>query len=93
MSPRSVTLKAHDWKQCITLMTVDSIWNSSWTCQRSAGGYHVGGINAALGDASIRFVSNNIAVGVGWVSATAPLNLGVWGPLCAIADGESASLP
>jgi hypothetical protein len=93
MSPRSVTLKAHDWKQCITLMTVDSYWNSSWTCQRSAGGYHTGGINVTLGDASVRFVSNNIAVGVGWVSATAPLNLGVWGPLCAIADGESASFP
>ncbi|MDR0338596.1 MAG: DUF1559 domain-containing protein [Planctomycetaceae bacterium] len=92
MSSRSGTLKSHDWSYCYDTMT-DSDANRKQTCSRSAGAYHTGGINAALADASVRFVSDTINIGTGWSSATSTYNLGIWGKCIGIMDGEMASLP
>jgi prepilin-type processing-associated H-X9-DG protein len=71
----------------------DSDKNRKHTCSRSAGSYHLNGINAALADGSVRFVSDTINIGTGWSTATSTYNLGVWGKCIGIMDGEIATLP
>lgn len=70
----------------------------------SPSSYHAGGVNVAMGDGSVRFVSETINA----VSSFAPVNnslanakvvtsgpshFGVWGALGSRDGGESASLP
>ena len=92
-SPSSATLKAHDWDKC--LMTCgQSGDNAIWFCARSAGSFHTGGINAAFTDGSVHFISDTINVGIGWAADRGNREMiGVWGCLCAVADGEAVSLP
>lgn len=60
---------------------------------------HTGGVNVALADGSVRFISNNIDTGNLAIGAPAgqdiqgPSPYGVWGALGSIAGGETAQLP
>ena len=50
--------------------------------------------SAAFCDGSVHFISETINVGTGWKgSGTPPFDIGVWGNLCAIADGQAIQLP
>ncbi|MDR1957776.1 MAG: DUF1559 domain-containing protein, partial [Planctomycetaceae bacterium] len=61
----------------------------------SASSYHTGGVNAALGDGSVTFVSDTVDSGTltdsttPVVSGTSPF--GVWGAMGSINGGESKS--
>lgn len=62
----------------------------------SASSWHSGGVQVALGDASVRFVSETIHTGTiaNWqVVSSGPSTFGVWGALGTIAGGESTSAP
>lgn len=87
---RAATFLGHDYTLCLTTVALSGDQVAS--CSRFAGSYHPEGMNVALGDASVRFVSRTINVGGGWISSGV-LNIGVWGRLCAFADGETFSLP
>ena len=90
-SPKAATLYAQDWTTCLNTCGLGSPQNT-YFCGRSAGSYHSGGNNAALLDGSVRFISQTINVGTGWVgSGSPPYDIGVWGCMCAVADGETRS--
>jgi prepilin-type processing-associated H-X9-DG protein len=92
-SPMSATLRSVDWTTCI-LTCGQSGDNAVYFCGRSAGSYHSGGINASAADGSVRFMSENVNVGLGWADGRSNLQMiGVWGCLCAVADSEAVSLP
>jgi prepilin-type N-terminal cleavage/methylation domain-containing protein/prepilin-type processing-associated H-X9-DG protein len=60
--------------------------------------YHPGGVNVAMGDGSVRFISNNINAGNSatpdpWRSGVKPSPYGVWGALGTKAGGESVQIP
>ncbi len=58
---------------------------------------HTGGVNVAMGDGSVQFMSNNVDtgnLGIGW-SASAPVGpspYGVWGALGTTSGGETVSI-
>jgi prepilin-type N-terminal cleavage/methylation domain-containing protein len=92
-SPKSATLISHDWELCL-LTCGQGTPNDTYFCGRSAGSYHSNGVNGTVSDGSVRFISNNIDVGLGYaVNRTDLKMIGIWGCLCAISDGESASVP
>lgn len=93
-SPKSATFKANQWQLCLDTCGLGSPQNT-YFCGRSMGAYHSGGGNAAFLDGSVRFISDNINVGTGWLgnSYTPPYDIGVWGKLCAVSDGEVVSIP
>ncbi|MDR2117301.1 MAG: DUF1559 domain-containing protein [Planctomycetaceae bacterium] len=92
-SPKSATLISHDWELCL-LTCGQSSPIDTYFCGRSAGSYHPNGNNVTVSDASVRFVSNNIDVGLGWAANRTNLQMiGIWGCLCAISDGEVAAVP
>lgn len=93
-SPKAATLYAHQWQLCIDTCGLNAP-QSTYFCGRSAGAFHAGGHNAAFVDGSVHFISENINVGTGWKgnAYTPPFDIGVWGNLCAIADGQTVSLP
>ncbi|MBQ9372468.1 MAG: DUF1559 domain-containing protein [Thermoguttaceae bacterium] len=92
-SPKAATLKCHKWQLCIDTCGLSSP-QSTYFCGRSSGAYHSGGMNAAFCDGSVHFISETINVGTGWKgSGTPPFDIGVWGNLCAIADGQAIQLP
>lgn len=63
----------------------------------SASSNHTGGVNVAMGDGSVQFVSSTISSGDldfdGWQDITGISPFGVWGALGSINGGESQSLP
>ena len=90
---KAATLKCHKWQLCIDTCGLSSP-QSTYFCGRSSGAYHSGGMNAAFCDGSVHFISETINVGTGWKgSGTPPFDIGVWGNLCAIADGQAIQLP
>jgi len=93
-SPKSATLKAHQWQLCLDTCGLGSP-NNSWFCGRSIGAFHSGGSNAAFLDGSVHFISDTINVGTGWIggSADPPYDIGILGNLCAIADGQVSQVP
>ena len=92
-SPKAATLKSHQWQLCIDTCGLASP-QSTYFCGRSSGAYHSGGMNVTFGDGSVRFISDTINVGTGWIgSGNPPFNIGVWGNLCAIADGQAIQTP
>ena len=92
-SPRSATLRSHDWDACIRGSGVANP-NDIYYCARSAGSYHTGGGNVTLGDASVRFISNNINCGTGWdANANDMTWYGIWGALCAAQSRQTIALP
>jgi prepilin-type N-terminal cleavage/methylation domain-containing protein len=91
MAPRTATFIGNDFETCMATINSENATSNVNNCSRAAASYHVGGMNVTVGDASVRFVSFNINVGGGDTGGVP--NIGVWGRLCAIADGESASFP
>ncbi|MDO5309474.1 MAG: DUF1559 domain-containing protein, partial [Planctomycetia bacterium] len=92
-SPKAATLYSHNWTLCINTCGLSSP-QSTYFCGRSAGAYHANGHNAAFLDGSVHFISQTINVGTGWKgSGNPPYDIGVWGRLCAIADGETTQVP
>lgn len=60
--------------------------------------YHPGGVNMAMGDGSVRFISNNInsgntALPDPWRSGVKASSYGVWGALGTKEGGESVQVP
>jgi hypothetical protein len=93
-SPKSATLISHDWELCLSTCGQSGSTNQANFCKRSAGSYHTNGMNVTGSDASVRFISNNIDVGIGYAANRTNLQMiGIWGCLCAIADNESVSVP
>ena len=93
MSPRSATVKSLDWTLCFNTTAATNDTDRINNCSRFAGAYHPTGMNVALGDGSIRFVSETINVGTGWNATTSTHDLGIWGYYCSIDDGRAVSLP
>jgi hypothetical protein len=91
MAPRSATFIGNDFATCMATINSADTTSNTHNCARAAASYHTGGMNVTVGDASVRFVSFNINVGGG--DAGGIPNIGVWGRLCAIADGENVSFP
>ncbi len=92
-SPMSGTLVSHDWERCL-ITSGQTSPNDIYFCSYSAGAYHVGGINATVADAGVRFISNTINVGAGWTAGSDDyIMIGVWGCLCAISDAQPVSVP
>ena len=92
-SPKAATMKAHQWNLCTATCGLSSP-QSTYFCGRSAGAYHAGGTNAAYLDGSVHFISETINVGTGWKgSGDPPYDIGVWGNLCAIQDGQTIQTP
>ncbi|MDR1493101.1 MAG: DUF1559 domain-containing protein, partial [Planctomycetaceae bacterium] len=63
----------------------------------SASSYHTGGVNAAIGDGSVTFVSDTINAGT-LTDATTPATsgispFGVWGAVGSVNGGESNTQP
>ena len=64
----------------------------------SASSYHSGGVNAGIGDGSVRFITDLINWSTGTMSDTVacvtsgPSPFGVWGALGSINGGESNAL-
>ncbi|MDR0609362.1 MAG: DUF1559 domain-containing protein [Planctomycetaceae bacterium] len=70
--------------------------NANYACLISATSYHNGGVNVALCDGSVRFVSQTVNWGSDTTakcvdSGSSPF--GIWGAMGSINGGESASLP
>jgi len=68
----------------------------------SATSHHTGGVNSAMADGSVQFISSTISADTNGEAATWPGNtvlpsgrspFGIWGALGSINGGESASLP
>ena len=59
--PQTRTLLA-DYDRCAGVPPVDSN-----PCKRGWGSFHTGGMNAAMGDGSVRFIRQSIAINL-WVS-------------------------
>ncbi|MDR0522798.1 MAG: DUF1559 domain-containing protein, partial [Planctomycetaceae bacterium] len=60
----------------------------------SATSNHTAGVNAGLGDGSVRFISDAVDTGTldaGITFFNGPSNYGVWGALGSINGGESVS--
>jgi hypothetical protein len=91
MAPRLATFIGNDFETCMATINSKDATSNTHNCARAAASYHVGGMNVTVGDASVRFVSFNINVGGGDTGGVP--NIGVWGRLCAIADGENVSFP
>ncbi|MDR0869684.1 MAG: DUF1559 domain-containing protein [Planctomycetaceae bacterium] len=92
-APKTATFLGTDWDKCIATSGLASS-TDVWFCGRNAGAYHPGGVNVAIADGSVRFVSNTVDVGIGWAADRTDLQMiGVWGCLCAIGDGTPVSLP
>ena len=92
-SPKSATMKSHQWQLCLDTCGLGSP-QSTYFCGRSAGAYHSGGTNVGFLDGSVHFISENINVGTGWKgSGDPPFDIGVWGNLCAIQDGQAVQVP
>lgn len=92
-SPKAATLYANQWQLCIDTCGLGSPQNV-YFCGRSAGAYHAGGHNSAFCDGSVHFISETINVGTGWKgTGSPPYDIGVWGNLCAIADGQTTQAP
>jgi prepilin-type N-terminal cleavage/methylation domain-containing protein len=91
MAPRSATFIGNDFATCMLTINSANATSNSHNCSKAAASYHTGGMNVTVGDASVRFVSFNINVGGGDTGGIP--NIGVWGRLCAIADGENVSFP
>jgi hypothetical protein len=93
-SPLSATIRSHDWETCIRTCGRSAADEQRNYCGRGAGSYHPGGLNVALGDVSVRFISDNINCGSGWdANATELTWFGIWGALCAAQSGQSVNLP
>ncbi|MGL4593371.1 MAG: DUF1559 domain-containing protein [Thermoguttaceae bacterium] len=90
-APKTSTLKSHKWDTCLAT-TGQTSPNDIYTCNRSAGAYHIGGMNAALVDGSVRFVSDTINVGTGAYIGDR-VDIGVWGSLCGVDLGGTKTLP
>ena len=70
-------------------------WDIAMT---TAGSFHTGGANIAMGDASVHFVSETINAGditntCGGTGYSGKSRFGVWGALGSASGGESESLP
>jgi prepilin-type N-terminal cleavage/methylation domain-containing protein len=95
MVPRSATFLGTEFETCWNTMNVTASSASSncvaHNASRSAGTYHPNGMNVTLGDGTVRFITFTIDVGGGVVGGVA--NIGVWGRLCAIQDGQTVDLP
>jgi hypothetical protein len=91
MAPRAATFIGNDFATCMATISTEDPTSDAHNCARAAASYHTGGMNVTVGDASVRFVSFTINVGGG--SSGGVPNIGVWGRLCAIADGENVSFP
>ncbi len=92
-SPKAATLYANQWQLCLDTCGLGSPQNT-YFCGRSAGAFHAGGHNSAFLDGSVHFISETINVGTGWKgSGTPPYDIGVWGNLCAVQDGQTVQLP
>jgi prepilin-type N-terminal cleavage/methylation domain-containing protein len=63
-----------DYTQCVAL------GSDSNPCKRAWGSFHTNGMNAALGDGSIRFIPQSI-------------DINIWGEMATIGNGEVARLP
>jgi prepilin-type processing-associated H-X9-DG protein len=79
---------------------INSVHAFAGPAMKSAGSYHPGGVNCALFDGSVRFVSETVScVSSGYTAASArivangPSQFGVWGALGSINGSESQSLP
>lgn len=64
----------------------------------TASSFHTGGVNVAMGDASVHFISETINAGVitnrcGGTGYSGTSRFGVWGALGSVNGGESESLP
>ena len=63
----------------------------------AASSYHTGGVNVAIGDGSVQFVSDTINWSTGTMSDTVavvtsgPSPFGVWGAMGSINGGESVN--
>lgn len=96
-TPRAATFSAIDFNNCWNTINTSGTGSADCTahnCARAAGAYHIGGMNVTLGDASVRFISFTIDVGGGNPGTGTPGEpiIGVWGRLCALADGENTVL-
>lgn len=92
--PNSATFMRPRYTQCITVSGKNATFGPRF-CDRGAGGtYHSGGMNTALADGSVRFVSETVHVGGNGSAAVGSVDrIGIWGCICAISDGQAASLP
>ena len=86
----SVCEPGHDWD--VSFMGDRTIMRGKLI---SASSNHTGGVNAALADGSVTFISDTIQSGTNSsvISNSGPSNFGIWGSLGSIKGGESAAVP
>ncbi|MDO5582027.1 MAG: DUF1559 domain-containing protein [Planctomycetia bacterium] len=75
-----------------------SVYGGNYTTLTSSS-YHNGGVNVAMGDGSVRFVSDTVDTGdvnqtitMNWSNATGQSPWGIWGAMGSIDGGESKTL-